>query len=72
VARRRRARAWEPRKPKRHKRHPVQRVVIGSGMAVIVWVLERRILKGLHSKGFDARTAPGEDAADATAVRLED
>jgi hypothetical protein len=71
MARRRRIRPWERRPPHKAKRHPVQRVVIGSGMAVIVWVLEKRILKGLRAKGLDEHSGQSANH-DATAIRVED
>ncbi len=71
MAVRRRVRAWERRPAHKPKRHPVQRVVIGSGMAVIVWVLEKRILKGLRAKGLDEHS-DRSGHHDATAIRVED
>ena len=53
MARRRRAvRRWEQR-PRKVKRRRVQRAVLGAGMGVAAWAIERRIVKGLKKQGLD-------------------
>lgn len=70
-------RRWERASPKKVRRRRVERAVLGAGMGVAAWAIERRIVKGLRRKGLDdefkgrGRTDAGFDAATAERARDE-
>lgn len=64
------ARRWEVRPAPKRKRRRVERLILGSGMAFVAWVLERRVVRGLKRKGLDDEFRGGDYHA--TAERAED